>query len=249
MLYVFIGCLAFGAFYSIVSLVLGGHGFDHSVDHGGGFDVQHGGFDVQHGGIDVQHGGIANVDHGGDSADSPSLFNPLVIASAITAFGAVGLAAMKGFGMSGLLSTIVALAFAGAIGAAIFFGIVKFMYGSQSNSIFSLNDLIDIEAEVLTPIPKAGLGEIAYTQNGIRYTLSARSKEGESVHRGVTVVIREIAGNVAIVQQKLTLEDIDLNNERGHTCLDPLWRGMSPESNAEHEKGENEKPRSDAGNN
>ena len=235
LLYVFIGCLAFGTFYSIVSLVLGGHGFDHSLDHGGGFDVQHGGFDVQHGGFDVQHGGIdvqhdGIVDHGGDSADSPSLFNPLVIASAITAFGAVGLAAMKGFGMSGLLSTIVALAFAGAIGAAIFFGIVKFMYGSQSNSIFSLNDLIGTEAEVLTPIPKAGLGEIAYTMNGIRYTLSARCQEGESVQRGVTVVIREIAGSAAIVQRKLTLDDISLYNE-------------------EHEKRENEKPRSDAGNN
>lgn len=208
LLYVFIGCLAFGAFYSVVSLVLGGHGFDHSIDHGGGADVH----------------------HGGDSAEGPSLFNPLVLASAITAFGAVGLVAMKGFSMSGLLSTIVALAFAGAIGAAIFFGIVKFMYGSQSNSMFSLNDLIGAEAEILTPIPKEGLGEIAYVSNGIRYTLSARSLEGDSVNRGTVVIIREIAGNVAIVQQKLTLEDIDLYN-------------------SEYEKGNNEKPRSDAGNN
>lgn len=209
LLYVFIGCLAFGTFYSIISLVLGGGDFDHSIDHGGG-------------GVDV--------DHGVDSADGPSLFNPLVISSAITAFGAVGLAAMKGFGMSGLLSTVVALAFAGVIGAAIFFGIVKFMYGSQSNSDFSLNDLIDTEAEILTPIPKDGLGEIAYVANGIRYTLSARSLEGESVKRGAKVVIRGIAGSEAIVQQKLTLEDIDLFNN-------------------EHEEGEIEKPRSDAGNN
>ena len=156
---------------------------------------------------------------------------------------------MKGFGMSGLLSTVVALAFAGVIGAAIFFGIVKFMYGSQSNSMFSLNDLIDTDAEILTPIPKDGLGEIAYVTNGIRYTLSARSLEGECVNRGAAVVIREIAGSVAIVQQKMTLEDIDLYKERGHTCLDPLTRGMSPELNDEHEKDKNEKPRSDAGNN
>lgn len=189
-------------------MVLGGHGFDHSVDHGGGADVH----------------------HGGDSADGPSPFNPLVIASAITAFGAVGLAAMKGFGMSGLMSTIVALAFAGAIGAGIFFGIVKFMYGSQSNSMFSTDDLIGTDAEIFTPIPQKGLGEIAYVTNGIRYTMSARSLEGGDIHRGSAVVIREIAGNVAIVQQKLTLEDIDLYNE-------------------EHEKEINEKPRSDAGNN
>ncbi len=181
LLYVFIGCLAFGAFYTVISLVLGGQSFDHSMDHGGGIAA----------------------DHVGDSADGPSPFNPLVIASATTAFGAVGLTAMKGFGMSGLMSTIVALAFAGIIGAGIFFGIVKFIYGSQSNSVFSLSDLIDTEAEIMTPIPRNGLGEIAYVSNGIRYTLSARSLEGDSVHRGAMVVIREITGNVANVQQKL----------------------------------------------
>ena len=238
LLYVFIGCFAFGVFYSVISLVLGGHGADHSIDHGGfdlqhdGLDLQHGGgFDLQHGGgLDLQHDGVADVNHDGDSADSPSLFSPIVIASAITAFGAVGLIAMKGFGMSGLLSTIVALAFAGVIGAAIFFGIVKFMYGSQSNSVFSLEDVIGSEAEVLTPIPVMGLGEIAYVINGIRCTLPARTSEGESIKRGTTVIIRGIAGSEAIVQQKLTLDDIDLDS-------------------SEHENADIEKPRSDAGNN
>lgn len=193
--------------------MLGGHG----ADHGGGLDIQHDGFDLQHGGLDLQHDGIdlhhdavAHGDHGGDSADSPSPFSPVVIASAITAFGAVGLISMKGFGMSGLMSTAVALAFAGVIGAAIFFGIVKFMYGSQSNSVFSLEDLVDTEAEIITPIPVKGLGEIAYVINGIRYTMPARTTEDEGVKRGATVIIRKIAGSEAIVQQKLTLDDIDL---------------------------------------
>ena len=204
LLYVFIGCLTFGALYSVISLVLGGHGFD--------------------------HGSGADVHHGGEAADGPSLFNPLVIASAITAFGAVGLISNKGFGMSDLLSTVVALAFAGAIGAAIFFGIVKFMYGSQSNSVFSLNDLAGTEAEVITPVPENGLGEIAYVANGIRYTLSARSADERLIARGSTVFIREVAGNVAVVQKKLTIDDIEL---------------QAQEYNSER----NEKPRSDAGNN
>lgn len=211
MLYAFIGCLAFGVFYSVISLVLGGHGFDHNIDHGGGADIDQ-----------------------VDGADAPSPFNPLVISSAITAFGAVGLAAMKGFGMSSLMSTVVALAFAGIIGTAIFFGIVKFMYGSQSNSIFSLDDLIETEAEVLTPIPENGMGEIAYVINGIRYTLTARSLEHNSISRGAVVVIREIAGNAAIVQQKLSIDDIELFNEE--------------KNSEEEEKNQNKKPRSDAGN-
>jgi membrane-bound ClpP family serine protease len=129
--------------------------------------------------------------------------------------------------MNDLWSTIAALGFAGAIGAGIFFGIVKFMFNSQSNSVFSLEDLVETEAEVLTPIPVNGLGEIAYVINGVRYTLSARSLEGNSIKRGSTVIVREIASNAAVVQQKLTLDDIELTDE-------------------EHEVEENQKPRSNA---
>lgn len=187
MFYVYIVCLTFGAAYSAVSAILGSHGFDHgSFDHGGGVDG---------------HSGV-------DNADVPSPFNPLVIASAITAFGAFGLIGKAGFKWGDLISTIVALAFAGAVGAIIFFGIVKFMYSSQSNSIFSLDDLAGMEAEVITPLPEDGLGEISYVINGVRYNLSAKSKDGKTISRGRTVVIREVAGNAAIVQEKLTLDDL-----------------------------------------
>lgn len=187
MLYVYIVCLVFGAAYSAVSAVLGSHGFDHgSFDHGGGVD----GHSV------------------GDSADVPSPFNPLVIASAITAFGAFGLIGKAGFKWGDLISTIVALAFAGAVGTIIFFGIVKFMYNSQSNSMFSLDELTGTEAEVTTPVPENGLGEITYVINGERSNLSAKSQDGTVISRGRTVIIREIAGNAAIVQEKLTLDDL-----------------------------------------
>lgn len=192
MLQVFIGCLAFGVLFSVFSVIFGGHDFGHgSFDHGGG----------------------TGAHSGSDSANAPSPFNPLVISSAITAFGAVGLIAKTGFGMTDILCTVVALGFAGVIGALIFFGIVKFMYGSQSNSVFSLNDLIDTEAEVITPIPAAGMGEIIYVINGVRYNLAARSSDGENIARGTAVIIRDVAGNAASVQRKLNLDDIDLQEE------------------------------------
>ncbi|HOQ06320.1 MAG TPA: NfeD family protein [Clostridiales bacterium] len=193
------------------------------VDIGSGIDAD--GLDIgPDAGVEISTGQEMDFTHGAgagqasavqktgasDTAGSPSPFSPVVMASAITTFGAVGIISMKGFGLSGLASTFVALAFAGAMGAAIFFGIVKFMYGSQSNSIFSLNDLIGTEAEVITPVPAKGLGEIAYTINGIRYTLSARSLEECEIHRGTPVIIREIAGNTAVVQQKLTIDDIEV---------------------------------------
>ncbi len=224
-------------FYSAVSFILGGHG-DHSAGDGVDIDAGNGlgaGHDIDIGqgadlgaeigdgigadlgadlgdgvGADLDTGAYTNGTDAADNADSPSPFNPLVMASAITTFGAIGLISMKGFGLGDLASTIVALGFAGAIGAALFFGIVKFMYGSQSNSVFSLNDLIGTQADVITPLPEKGLGEIAYVANGTRYTLAARSLEGKQIKRGAAVIIREIAGSVAVVQQKLTIDDIEL---------------------------------------
>ncbi len=185
-----------------------GHGVEigHDIGAGHGADIGHGAA-----GVDADHDGIHHTSHG-DDADSPSPFNPLVMASAITAFGAAGLISMMGFGLDSLVSTIVALGFSGAIGAALFFGVVKFMYGSQSNSIFSLDDLIGFEAEVITPLPEKGLGEIAYKVNGMRSTITARSMDGTEIRRGAEVVIREISGSVAVVQQKLTIDDILIDN-------------------------------------
>lgn len=201
MLYVYIVCLVFGIGYSAVSAVFGSHGFDH-----GGFD---------HGGLD--HGGGTGGHQGADASDMPSLFNPLVIASAIMAFGTVGLVGKAGFNWNDLISAIIALVFAGVVGAAIFFGIVKFMYNSQSNSVFSLEELEGKEAEVITPVPENGLGEIAYVINGMRYNLSAKSFGNVKIPRGRKVIIREITGNCAIVQEKITLDDlaaIDTNEEK-----------------------------------
>lgn len=211
LLYVFIGCIAFGLFYSVLSLIFGGGGSDSGIDADGGFDIESGGLSLDADGIPDS---IPDAVCDGDAADDPSLFNPVVIASAITAFGAVGLAAMKGFGLSSLVSTVIALAFAGVTGAAIFFGIVRFMYNSQSNSVFSLDDLVGTEAEVITPIPSESLGRIVYIVNGIRHALPARSGEHVGIQRGSRVIIREIAGSEAIVQQKVTLDNIDEYNKK-----------------------------------
>ncbi len=256
LLYIFIGCLAFGVFYSAGAIILGGHGdsdhdldMDHDVGVGDGVDIGHDistgdGIDLGHDigtvdgidgvdgvdgvdidldidgidgvdgvdGADADHDGGTHQRADGDDAGSPSPFNPLVMASAITSFGGVGIISMVGFGMNSFISTIIALASALVIGAALFFAVVKFMYGSQSNSVFSHDDLINIEAEILTPIPENGFGEIAYMANGIRSTLSAKSTEGNPIRRGATVIIREIDGSVAMVQQKMTIDDIVLEN-------------------------------------
>jgi len=223
LLYVYIGCLTFGIIYSAVSAILGHNGFDNGGDAGfeGGFDGNvDGAFDGAFDGtIDAGlDGGIQaefDGDYSADSGDGPSLFNPLVLTSAIASFGAIGIIAKVGFKMGDILSLVVALSFAGGIGAAIFFGIVKFMYNSQSNSVFSTRDLIGAETEIITPIPADGVGEIALTINGTRRNFPAKSANKEYIARGVTVKVRDISGNIALVTRKITIDDLEsLETER-----------------------------------
>ncbi len=190
MLYVYIGCLTFSVLYSIVSFLFDAHGFDHGGNAGVDFSNGHG---------------------GGNSADAPSPFSPLVIASAITVFGAVGIITKLGFGIADIISLILALAFAGVIGVIIFFGIVKFMYSSQSNSAFFQEDLVGAEARVITPIPQDGMGEISYVINGMRHNMAARSENNQFIGMGEIVKIREVSNNTALVLRKLTVDDLDIS--------------------------------------
>lgn len=214
MLYVYIGCLTFGILYSLGSVLLSSNGFDgDGADHGG-LDIDGDGFD--NGGLDIDFDGIddggldVHGDTGADSdADTPSPFSPVVIASAITAFGAVGLIGKLGFKMSDLTSALVSLGLAGAVGAAIFFGIVKFMYNSQSNSAYSQSDVVGFDAEVIIPVPSNGFGEVACVINGVRCNFTAKSAANEEIRRGEVVRIRNISNNVAIVARKMTLEDYE----------------------------------------
>lgn len=184
MLYLYLGCITFGLVYCIFAAVLGAHGFDHGgVDHGG----------------DIGH----------DGADMPSPFNPLVISSAITTFGVSGFIGKAAFNLTDIWSLVYSFGISVMIGAVIFFTVVKFMYSSQSNSSFSQADLVDTEAEVLTPVPRNGIGEIIYTVNGVRCSLPARSLYKEDLSRGDVVRIKDITGNVAIVAKKLTIDQID----------------------------------------
>ena len=142
---------------------------------------------------------------------SPGIFSPLVLTSSITVFGGTGIVSMLGLNMSGVSSAVVSLVLAAIIGAAIFFGIVRFAYNSQSNSTFSQNDLIGLECEVITPIPLKGVGEIVYVINGERHSLPAKCVS-DTIGKGEIVLIKEIAGNAAFVSRKLSIEAIDLDD-------------------------------------
>lgn len=170
--YIYIGCLSFGLFYSLFAVLFGGH------------DVTDSG--------DIAHGG----------ADGISPLKPIVIATFITLFGGFGTIGHFVSNAAAILVFLFALLM-GLIGAAaIFYTVVLPMYKCQSNSVISNESISNTVADVITPIPLEGLGEVTYVASGSKYISPAKSLNQEEIPKGSQVIIVEIKDNIAEVIKK-----------------------------------------------
>jgi len=175
-------CLVVGLVFTLIS-VIAGHFF-------GGHDAHVAG-----------SGGHAEA--GADSSDMPgiSVFSPTVMASFVTAFGGFGLIftqfpATSRTVISAPLSIFCALVVAG--------GLYKFLAlvfrSTQSSSESRVGNLAGTEANVVSPIPASGVGEIAYVVGGSRYTAPARVENGKAVAAGQSVKITRVVGTQFYVE-------------------------------------------------
>lgn len=183
---IYLICLLVGLIYAVMATLLGG------LHLGGeGHDFHAGGHEGDAGG----HGS----DGGGGAELHFSPMSPIVIATFVTAFGAMGLIALFALKIGALLSAGFALAVALAIAAAVFAAFTKIFAVTQSSSEAHQSELVGIQGEVITPIGKEGLGEVAYVQRGSRYSAPARSMDGRPVARGTLVRIVRLVGNTLVV--------------------------------------------------
>jgi len=90
---------------------------------------------------------------------------------------------------------------AGVAMAFVAFLIFNWMFQkTQSSSEVRVGSLAGTEASIVTPIPKDGVGEIAYVQGGTRYTAPARTENGSPVSAGKPVRITRIVGTQYYVE-------------------------------------------------
>lgn len=173
---IYLFCLVVGLVFTLLSVALG-HFFGGHGDHVGG------------------SGGHAEA--GADSSDMPgiSIFSPTIIAAFITAFGGFGIifteipATGKAV-ISAPLAIVTAFVVAGCLYK--FLGIV--FSHTQGSSESHVAALIGTDANVITPIPENGVGEIAYVVSGTRYTAPARGENGTAIAGGQSVKIKRIVG-------------------------------------------------------
>jgi amino acid transporter len=179
---IYLFCLVVGLAFTLLSVALG-HFFGGHGDHVGG------------------SGGHAEA--GADSSDMPgiSIFSPTIIAAFVTAFGGFGIifteipATGKAV-VSAPLSIAAALVVAGCL-----YKLLAVLFShTQGSSESHVAALLNTDANVITPIPENGVGEIAYVVRGTRYSAPARTDNGAPIASGQSVKIKRIVGTQFYVE-------------------------------------------------
>jgi membrane protein implicated in regulation of membrane protease activity len=160
------------------------------------------------------HGTDAHMDYGVDSAGHASasadaahaadfhfpFFSPLALATLFACIGGYGLIALYGFRASDSVSILVAIPAAVATAYLITYAGWRIVGSSRGSSQIRLQDLAGAQAEVITPIPKGGMGEVAALVGGQRYTAPAREAHGREVPRGAQVKVLKMVGSTLLVE-------------------------------------------------
>ncbi len=202
----FIALAVLGGGYVLLSVLLGhahfGDGGGHGAVHGHGGD--HGGH--HHSGDDasqVHYGaggsGTASAGHAAAPSFHFPFFSPLALATLFGAMGAWGLIAKHGFNASDPTSLVVAAPAAVVTAYLVTYAGWRLVTGSTGSSQIRQADLVGAPAEVLTPIPKGGVGEVAAMVDGQRFSGPAREEGGREVPRGAQVTVKGMVGGTIVV--------------------------------------------------
>ena len=148
-------------------------------------------------------GGDVHLDASGHfDAGHPHPVSGTTVATFVTGFGGGGTVAHYLFqlrlGASLPVATVSGLLLAGAA-----FGVLELIFKqTQAGSEFTVTEMAGREAEVITSIPAAGTGEVAYVVKGQREIGAARSSDGTAIARGRPVVIEKVIGPTLYVREK-----------------------------------------------
>ena len=124
----------------------------------------------------------------------------LTLATFVTAFGAIGLVSTSLFEASDRASLLWAALGGLLFSVIIYFAFTYLLIKPQGSSEVRVADLAGHTAQVITPIPLDGLGEVALVSQGGRVTYSARSLHGTAIERGATVRVIRVSSGIAYVE-------------------------------------------------
>ncbi len=182
------------------------------------FSVFVGHFDIGSGDghADAGHASDTHMDYGVDAGGHASasahgahaaefhfpFFSPLALATLFACIGGYGLIALHGFRTEDATSILVAIPAAVATAYLVTYAGWRIVGSSRGSSAIRLQDLAGVDAEVITPIPAGGVGEVAALVGGQRYTAPAREAQGREVARGARVKVLRMVGTTLLVESR-----------------------------------------------
>lgn len=140
-----------------------------------------------------------NADHSG-ADDSPGLTDSRVMATFLTAFGAIGMLTSKQ-GVPIEISLLSAFIGGVCMGTLVYV-IAKLVYSQQSNSSVGNHDLLGKTGEITVPIQTGNLGMVVCRIGDERIEKLARSINGVNINAGTPVSIISVEGEFVIVEPK-----------------------------------------------
>lgn len=208
-------CFAGGFLFSVLSFLSGtlslhlhvpkfmglGHGGGHGAVHAGGGTHVHG--VAGHGTASGHHGVAKTSSHGGHF----SFFNPITMAAFFTWFGGTGYLLVH-LRHVWVFTGLVLSTGAGMVGAAIVVWFVAKVLMANERELDPLDyEMVGVLGRVSSSIRGGGTGEIIFSQEGVRRPCAARCETGESLAKGVEVVVTKYERGVAYVRPWQELAD------------------------------------------
>ena len=202
-------CFAGGFLFSVLSFLSGtlnvhlhglGHG-GHGMFHGTGGAHAHG--VGGHGTAGGHHGAVKAGAHGGHF----SFFNPITIAAFMTWFGGTGYLLVH-LRHIWVFAGLVVSTGAGLLGSAIVFWFVANVLMKNEKDLDPLDyEMVGVLGRVSSSVRSGGTGEMIFDQEGVRRTCAARCETGESLAKGLEVVVTRYERGVAYVRPWSELAD------------------------------------------
>jgi hypothetical protein len=187
-----------------LSDIIGGADHDIGVDHDISLDhdisVDH---DVS---LDHDVSGDHDAGHATDMGAHPSPISPPILSTFMVVFGFSGMIGEKVLGLPTTIAAPSAAVVSVLLAAVVFAALCKLFMVTQGTSHGALRDLIGSEAEVITPIPAEGVGEVAYTTTTGRASCAARSENATLIPKHSVVTITQMTGSVALVRETVDEE-------------------------------------------
>lgn len=151
-----------------------------------------------------QAAGIRGAAAKGDASSSAkghfSFFNPMTLAAFLTWFGGTGYL-LESFRHIWVFTGLLLSSLAGLAGALIVFWFVAKVLMKNERDLDPLDyEMVGVLGRVSSSIRPGGTGEMIFLQEGIRRPCAARCETGESLPRGVEVVVTRYERGVAYVK-------------------------------------------------